>query len=99
MLLYSFVPTQAYHILRDDTAEWVLGVPHSKYKHKNNYYQAVAIYEKAYDKSQIHVTPIVGSDLMSPSRMSGVLWTGIVMTRRVLGPWRTKCESGSRKRG
>ncbi len=60
VLLYSFVPTQAYHILRDDTAEWVLGVPHSKYKHKNNYYQAVAIYEKAYNKSQIHVTPNCG---------------------------------------
>ncbi|KAK0237083.1 hypothetical protein EDD85DRAFT_953079 [Armillaria nabsnona] len=44
----------------DETTEWVLGVPHSKYKHKNNYYQAVAIYEKAYKKSQIHVTPIVG---------------------------------------
>ncbi|KAK0456979.1 hypothetical protein EV421DRAFT_1896193 [Armillaria borealis] len=45
----------------DDTAERVLGVPYLKYKHKNNYYHAITIYEKAYDKSQIHVTPIAGS--------------------------------------
>ncbi|PBK65431.1 hypothetical protein ARMSODRAFT_1022240 [Armillaria solidipes] len=45
----------------DDTTERVLGVPYSKYKHKNSYYHAITIYEKAYDKSQIHVTPIAGS--------------------------------------
>ncbi|SJL06989.1 uncharacterized protein ARMOST_10331 [Armillaria ostoyae] len=44
-----------------ETAERVIGVPENVYEWKNNYYDAVDIYRQAYNKEQVHVTPLAGS--------------------------------------
>ncbi|KAK0211419.1 hypothetical protein IW262DRAFT_1467861 [Armillaria fumosa] len=44
-----------------ETAERVISVPGKIYEWKNNYYDAVDIYRQAYNKEQVHVTPLTGS--------------------------------------
>ncbi|KAK0495262.1 hypothetical protein EDD18DRAFT_1106492 [Armillaria luteobubalina] len=44
-----------------ETAERVIGVPGNVYEWKNNYYDAVNVYRQAYNKEQVHVTPLASS--------------------------------------
>ncbi|KAK0474666.1 hypothetical protein EDD18DRAFT_1367608 [Armillaria luteobubalina] len=44
-----------------ETAERVIGVPGNVYEWKNNYYDVVDVYCQAYNKEQVHVTPLTGS--------------------------------------
>ncbi len=41
--------------------ERVIGVPGKLYKWLKTYYDAVNLYRRAYDKEQVHVTPLAGS--------------------------------------
>ncbi|KAK0485567.1 hypothetical protein EDD18DRAFT_1360865 [Armillaria luteobubalina] len=44
-----------------ETAERVISVPGNIYEWKNNYYNTVNVYCQAYNKEQVHVTPLAGS--------------------------------------
>ncbi|KAK0225737.1 hypothetical protein IW262DRAFT_1294104 [Armillaria fumosa] len=51
----------AHETIRTETAERVIGVPGNIYGWKNSYYDAVDIYHQAYNKKQVHVTPLTSS--------------------------------------
>ncbi|KAK0214470.1 hypothetical protein IW262DRAFT_1466212 [Armillaria fumosa] len=44
-----------------ETAERVISVPGNVYEWKNSYYDAVDIYCQAYNKEQVHITPLTSS--------------------------------------
>ncbi|KAK0227742.1 hypothetical protein IW262DRAFT_1454919 [Armillaria fumosa] len=56
-----YVITSGQETIRTETAERVIGVPGNIYEWKNSYYDAIDIYRQAYNKEQVHITPLAGS--------------------------------------